>query len=438
MELASKTLVTASLRDDEDIRLDETKLTSYQARVEVDCRARIRGVGSRPPTGSDDPYVGETNWSGVLVRVGKTSSDMPLAAVEVQGTALSGERHSECLKLPRDKAEWSEENPYTMYYVSHKKLTKAPILALPEGLEDFVLYSDTSRLGLGCVLMQRAKVIAYASRQLKTHEINYPTHDMELAAVVFALEIWRHYLYGKMCTTYTDHKILKYFFDQKDLNMRKRRWLELVKDYNCEILYHPGKANTVVDALSHKEEYHPIRVKAYKLVINPEFMSQPRDAQIEALKGENVKIERMTGQARFLAENEYEIKTRFGRIMWIPRASEFRVKILDEAYKSRYCIHLGTTKMYQDLRRDYWWPVMKFDIKKYGAKCLTCSQVKAEHQKPYEKLQPLEIPEWKWEDLTMDFITKISKTTRGYDTIWMVVDRLTKSVHFFPIRETYS
>ncbi|KAI3744946.1 hypothetical protein L1987_58044 [Smallanthus sonchifolius] len=219
--------------------------------------------------------------------------------------------------------------------------------------------------------------------------------------------------------------------------MRQRRWLELVKDYDCEILYHPRKANVVANALSHKEEHHPIRVKAYKLMITPDFMSQLRDAQIEALKGENIKKERIVDQEKFLEENEYKVKTRFGR-MWMPRSGEFRLKILDEAHKSRYSIHPGTTKMYQDLRKDYWWPGMKFDIMKYIAKCLICLQVKAEHQKPYGRLQPLEIPEWKWEHLTMDLITKLPKTARGYDTIWVVLDRLTKSAHFLAIRETYS
>ncbi|KAL4014061.1 hypothetical protein IC575_026251 [Cucumis melo] len=116
----------------------------------------------------------------------------------------------------------------------------------------FVIYSDASKKGLGCVLMQQGKVVAYASRQLKSHEQNYPTHDLELAAVVFALKIWRHYLYGEKIQIFTDHKSLKYFFTQKELNMRQRRWLELVKDYDCEILYHPGKANVVADALSRK------------------------------------------------------------------------------------------------------------------------------------------------------------------------------------------
>ncbi|GJW85940.1 putative reverse transcriptase domain-containing protein [Tanacetum coccineum] len=121
-------------------------------------------------------------------------------------------------------------------------LCDAPILTLPDGVEDFMVYCDASNQGLGCVLMQRGKVIAYASRQLKTHEKNYTTHDLELGAVVFALKAWRHYLYGTKSVIYTDHKSLQHIFDQKELNMRQRRWIELFSDYECEIRYHPGKA----------------------------------------------------------------------------------------------------------------------------------------------------------------------------------------------------
>ncbi|GKA40728.1 putative nucleotidyltransferase, ribonuclease H [Tanacetum coccineum] len=141
-----------------------------------------------------------------------------------------------------------------------QKLCSAPILALPEGSEDFIAYCDASKKGLGDVLMQREKVIAYASRQLKIHEKNYTTHDLELGAVVFALKIWRHYLYGTKCTVFTDHKSLQHILNQKELNMRQRRWLELLSDYDCEILYHLGKANVVADALSRKEIDQPLRV----------------------------------------------------------------------------------------------------------------------------------------------------------------------------------
>ena len=131
-------------------------------------------------------------------------------------------------------------------------LTKAPVSVQPEPGKEFVIYIDASLNGLGCVLMQEGKVIAYASRQLKPHERNYPVHDLELVAIVFALKIWRHYLYGEKCHIYTDHKSLKYLMTQKDLNLRQRRWLELIKDYDLIIDYHPGKANVVADALSRK------------------------------------------------------------------------------------------------------------------------------------------------------------------------------------------
>ena len=133
-------------------------------------------------------------------------------------------------------------------------MTTTPVLALPSGKDGYVVYSDASRQGLGCVLMQDGRVIAYASRQLKKHEQNYPTHDLELAAVVFSLKIWRHYRYGVPCQIFTDQKSLQYIFTQKELNLRQHRWLELIKDYDCTIEYHPGQANVMDDALSRKPE----------------------------------------------------------------------------------------------------------------------------------------------------------------------------------------
>ena len=131
-------------------------------------------------------------------------------------------------------------------------LVEAPVLTQPTSGRGYTLYSDASGIGLGCVLMKYGKVVAYASRQLKPHEQNYPTHDLELVAVVFALKIWRHYLYGEKYRIYTDHKSLKCLLTQKELNLRQWRWLELFKDYDCIIDYHPGKVNVVVDALSRK------------------------------------------------------------------------------------------------------------------------------------------------------------------------------------------
>ncbi|GJZ74159.1 reverse transcriptase domain-containing protein [Tanacetum coccineum] len=223
--------------------------------------------------------------------------------------------------------------------------------------------------------MQRGKVIAYASSQPKIHEKNYTTHDLELGAVVFALKIWRNYLYGTKSVIYTDHKSIQHIFDQKELNMRQRRCIELFSDYECEIRYHPagGMRGSKVSKVS----------------------------QSEALKQESIRME----------------------ICY--------VRLADEKKE-------GADKMYYDLRDMYWWPGMKRDIATYVSKCLTCSKVKAEHQRPSGLLQQPEIPEWKWDKITMDFITKLPRSKSGHDTIWVIVDRLTKSAHFLAIREDYS
>ncbi|KAD3337204.1 hypothetical protein E3N88_32724 [Mikania micrantha] len=173
---------------------------------------------------------------------------------------------------------WDSQQEEVFQLLKHK-ICNAPILALPEGTDNFTVYCDASCQGLGCVLLQNDKVIAYASRQLKIHEKNYTTHDLELGAVVFALKIWRHYLYGIKCIIYTDHKSLQHILDQKMLNMRQRRCVELLNDYDCEIRYHLGKANVVADALSRKERVKPLRVKALGMIIQTSLIPQIKEAQ---------------------------------------------------------------------------------------------------------------------------------------------------------------
>ncbi|GJZ08650.1 putative reverse transcriptase domain-containing protein [Tanacetum coccineum] len=312
----------------------------------------------------------------------------------------------------------------------------APILALPEGNNNFVVYCDASLQGLGVVLMQREKVIAYASRQLKPHEENYTTHDLELGAVIFALKIWRHYLYGTKCIVFTDHKSLQHILRQKELNMRQRRWLELLADYDCEICYHPGKANVVADALSRKKRIKPLRVRALILTVHPKLPFQILEAQNESLKEENVKNENLRGM-----DKSFEIRPNGTRCIknrsWLPLFGSLRDLIMHESHKSKYSIHPGSDKMYM-YKKLYWWPNIKAIHSRYVSKCLTYSRVKAECQKPSGLLVQPEIPIWKWERITMDFVTKLPKTLTGHDTIWVIVDRLTKSSHFIPIRATDS
>ncbi|GJR09792.1 putative reverse transcriptase domain-containing protein, partial [Tanacetum coccineum] len=218
------------------------------------------------------------------------------------------------------------------------------------------------------------KVIAYASRQLKIHEKNYMTRDLELGAVVFALKIWRFYMYGTKCTVFTDHKSLQHILDQKELNMSQHRWLELLSDYDCEIRYHPGKANVVADTLSRKERSKPLRVRALVMTIGLDLPKQILEAQIEARKLENLSAEDVGGMLiENLRESDNPRKEKLE-----PRADE-TLCLNNRSWLS--CYGDLSDKMYQDMKKLYWWPNMKADI-------------------------------------TMDFVTKLPRTSSGYDTIW--------------------
>ncbi|GKB42170.1 putative reverse transcriptase domain-containing protein [Tanacetum coccineum] len=290
------------------------------------------------------------------------------------------------------KFDWGDKQE-AAFQLLKQKLCSAPILALPEGSKDFVVYCDASHKGLGVVLMQREKVISYASRQLKIHEKNYTTHDLELGS---------------------------------EPNMRQRRWLELLSDYDCEIRYHPGKANVVADALSRKERSKPLRVRALVMTIGLDLPKQILNAQTEARKPKNVKNEDVGGM---LLENSKDPeKFRMEKLepcadgtlcfnvrSWLPCYGDLRTVIMHESYKSKYSIHPGSDKMYQDMKKLYWWPNIKANIATYVSKCLTCAKVKAEHQRPSGLLVQPDIPQWKWDNITMDFIMKLPKSSQGYD-----------------------
>ncbi|KAI3776203.1 hypothetical protein L1987_45975 [Smallanthus sonchifolius] len=326
--------------------------------------------------------------------------------------------------------EWGPKQEET-FQTLKQKLCNAPILTLPDGNDDIVVYCDASNQGLGCVLMQRGKVISYASRKLKIHEKNYTTHDLELGVVVFALKIWRHYLYGTKCVVFTDHKSLQHIFNQKELNMRQRRWVELLNEYDCEIRYHPGKANVVADALSRKDH---VMLQCVRIQID--IQNRILEAQHVSVTEGNMYEEMSCGVELQLEPKPNGLLYYLNRI-WVPDRDDLRAFLMNEAHKTRYSIHPGADKMYQDLRQQYWWPGMKKDIALYVAKCLTCSKVKAEHQRPSGLLEQPKIPVWKWENLAKDFITKLPCTSSGYDSIWVIIDRLTKSAHFLPICEDY-
>ncbi|XP_024021742.1 uncharacterized protein LOC112091712 [Morus notabilis] len=272
--------------------------------------------------------------------------------------------------------------------------------------ELYEVYSDASRQGLGCALMQNGHVVAYASRQLKPHEQNYPTHDLELAAI------------------YSDHKSLKYLFTQKDLNLRQRRWMEYMEDYDFTLQYHPGKANVVADALSRKT----LGILASLALEDWKQSAIVGDYDLQYYEDSN----------KAMVYNLVSTPTLIQNHLIVPQVDEIKKTILHEAHKSRFAIHPGSTKMYQDLKRQYWWRGMKKDVHQYVSECATCLRVKAEYRKPTRELQPLPIPGWKWEHITMDFLIGLLRIGHRLDTIWVVVGRLTKSAHFIPFHATYS
>ncbi|KAA3466329.1 DNA/RNA polymerases superfamily protein [Gossypium australe] len=242
-------------------------------------------------------------------------------------------------------------------------LTKAPVLVQPESGKEFVIYNDASLNWLGCVLMQEGKVIAYASRQLKPHEKNYPTHDLELAAIVFALKIWRHHLYGERCRIFTDHKSLKYLMTQKEMNLRQRRWLELIKDYEIVIDYHPRKANVFVDALSRKSLFALTALNTQvtlledgsiltELRARSMFLQEIYEAQRD---NSDLQAKRMLCESG--VESDFQINSDgyliFRDRVCVLRNDELIRKILHEAHSGCLSVHPGSTKMYNDLKQQY-------------------------------------------------------------------------------------
>ncbi|GJU25926.1 putative reverse transcriptase domain-containing protein [Tanacetum coccineum] len=289
---------------------------------------------------------------------------------------------------------WHSELDMVITSSKNKKEHEEHLKAILELLKKEELYAKFSKCEF---FIPKGESNCYALRQLKIHEKNYTTHDLELESVVFDLKIWRHYLYRTKCMVFADHKSLQHILDQKELNMRQRRWLELLSDYDCEIRYHPGKANVVADALSRKELNKPLRVRALVMTIGLNLPKQILEAQIEAQKPENFKREDVGGMIRKDIPKERLEPCTDGTLClngrsWLPCYGDLRTVIMHESHKSKYSIHPGSDKMYHDMKKIYWWPNIKVDIATYVSKCLTCAKVMAEHQRPSSLLVQPEIP----------------------------------------------
>eukprot|EP00253_Pinus_taeda_P031475 PITA_31475 len=303
--------------------------------------------------------------------------------------------------------------------------------------KEYVVCTDASKEGVGGVLMQEGKVIAYESRKLKEHEQKYSAYDLELTAMIHALKMWRHYLIGRKFLLMTDHHSLTSYFSQPTLNARHARWVDFLGNFDFEIKHLKGKENRVADALSRK--VHCI----YEIGISQGWSTLEQEIEEVATQ------DQIYLQKRHLVQNSDACSIQQGytlnaasmlcflKKIYIPNQSSIKEKILDENHRSPYARHPGYQKLITSLRKEYYWPGMKKDVVEYLARCLECQQVKAKHQHPAGLLQPIPIPEWKWETITMDFITGLPKPKSSNDSIMVVVDKLSKSAHFIPVQSTY-
>ncbi|KAJ9538706.1 hypothetical protein OSB04_031439 [Centaurea solstitialis] len=298
------------------------------------------------------------------------------------------------------KFSWKDEQEKSFEELKRRLVTLF-VLTLPSGTGGYQIYNDASKNGVGCVLKQHGKIIAYASRQLKLYEVNYPTHDLELVAVIFALKIWRRYLYGETCDIFTDHKSLKYIFTQKEPNMRQRHALSRKNSWSLSCLI--SSQSHIIQDLEHLD----VEVYANQsdgclanCMVEPTLISRIKEAQKQ--DGELWAIMHKIDDGK---QVDFGVDSNgimwFGSRLCVPDDLEICEALLSEAHSSPFSIH----------------------------------PVKIEHQRASGFLQPLEIPVWKWEDISMDFVTGLPKTLKKNYAIWVVADRLTKSVHFLPIQE---
>jgi hypothetical protein len=340
------------------------------------------------------------------------------------------------LQRKEKKFQWTEECERSFQRLK-QLLTSAPILRIADPNEDFVVCIDACKEGLGGVLNQNGFVICYESRKLKEHEKNYATHDLELAAIVHALKKWRHYLMGRRFELRTDHNGLRYLFDQPTLNARQSRWLEFLCEYDFDIKHIKGKENKVVDALSRRvHELHATTISMYQTDIKSRILEAANaDLQYMELvaKLQQGEMPQKVEDYKLGVDGTLLYKNR----VYVPNVQELKLMILKEMHNVPYVGHPGYQKTVAAVKSHYFWPGMKKEIVEYITRCMECQKVKAEHRHPAGLLQPLPIPEWKWEVVTMDFITGLPRTGKQHDSIMVVVDKLTKAAHFIPLKTTH-
>jgi hypothetical protein len=340
------------------------------------------------------------------------------------------------LQRKEKKFHWTEECEKSFQRLKHL-LTSTPILRIADPNMDFVVCTDACKEGLGGVLSQDGFVICYESRKLKEHEKNYATHNLELAAIIHALRKWRHYLMGRRFELRIDHNDLKYLFDQPTLNARQSRWLEFLCEYDFYIKHIKGKKNKVADALSRKvHELHATTISMYMTDIKDRILEAANaNLQYRDLVAKLQQIKRPQKEGNYIlgADGILLYKNR----VYKPNVQELKLVILKEMHNVTYARHPGYQKTVAAVKSHYFWLGMKREIAEYITRCMECQKVKGEHRHPTGLLQPLPIPEWKWEVVTMDFITRLPRTSKQHDSIMVVVEKLTKDSHFIPLKTTH-
>jgi hypothetical protein len=335
------------------------------------------------------------------------------------------------------KFEWTpkcEEN----FNLLNGLLTSAPMLRISDPNESFVVCTDGCKEGLGGVLTQNGHVIGYESRKLKEHERNYAMHDLDIATIVHALKMWRHYLMEKRFELRKDHIGLKYLFEKPTLNAIQTRWLEFLSEYDLNIKHIKGKENKVADALSRRVHLmHATTVSMHqsdlKSIILDDLVTYQHYLQVkESLQQgdvqQKIKEYEIQGDGLLMHKNR----------IYVPGFRELRKLVLKEMHDVPYAGNPGYQKTNAIVRSQFFWTGMKKDVVDYIAQCIEYHKGKAEHRHPTGFLQPLPIPEKKWEVITIDFITKLPRTTRQHGSIMVVVEKLTKVAHFVPVKTTHT
>ena len=333
------------------------------------------------------------------------------------------------------KFQWIEQCERAFQELK-RALTSAPILAVPDPSRDFFVCTDASLDGIGAVLMQDGRAIAYESRKLKNHELNYPTHELELALVVHALVKWQHFLLGHHFELHSDHQSLQYIFSQPNLNARQRRWMEFLCEYDFDVHYIKGKENVVADALSRRR--HMISSMTTTIDLKERILRHLPEDKLYAELCQLAQFQKpLVGKFVDYSLDPNGLLYHRGCI-YVPSIGDLREFIILEAHRAPYVAHLGVKKLHSDLRQLYFWPRMRVQIVDIISRCLECQRVKAEHRHPGGLLQPHEIPMWKWDVISMDFIVGLPMSSHRHDAILVTVDTLTKVAHFSPIRTTFT